>query len=44
MLNFDTVWMMLATTATSISSFMALFSITKRKKARVAVQRHRPEP
>jgi hypothetical protein len=44
MLNYDSIWMLLATTATSISSFMALFSITKRKKARIAVRRHRPEP
>jgi hypothetical protein len=44
MINLDTVWMLLAGMATSIGSFVALFLIAKRKKARVAVQRHRPEP
>ena len=44
MINLDNVWMLLAGTATSISSFVTLFLIAKRKKARVAVQRHRTEP
>ncbi|MBM2804710.1 MAG: hypothetical protein HW419_2603 [Deltaproteobacteria bacterium] len=43
-MNYDTVLMLLAVVAISLGSIMALLAIGKRKKARVAVQRHRPEP
>jgi len=41
---YDTVLMLLAAAATSLGSIMAWLAMGKRKKARVPVQRHRPEP